>query len=347
MISLVVKGILALILLGAVPFFMGNAVCEMLKMKKSIAELYFWGMVVWWAVFQLITVPAVFLKASFSVVIVGVSSVMILIYLYGVYKKKFPSFLIKTNKTNEKVFAFLAVLIVFLFLIFSLLGQHGDADDSRFVVNAVDICRTNRLFLTDPVTGQELSSWTGELIKDLTAPWAVFVAYCAKITTIHPTIMAHTVLHFVLNVLAICLWEMYAQEFFENDIVHKSIFVILAVLLNIYGSFSVYSAECFFITRLWQGKAVVAAIGIPAMVLLCIRIYKADRPGKYIIMLGLMNLAMCLMSGMGIVTGALVIGCFGLLYGIRKKNIKLTLKMWGFICFNIIYYSVYFILRTS
>lgn len=345
MISFMVKFILVLILLGAVPFFMGNAICEILGMKKRIAELYFWGMVVWWAIFQLITVPAAFFKVSFSGVVVAVSVVMILIYLYGVYKKNFPSFQFKSYKTDDKIFICLTMVFICLFLCLALFSQHGDADDSRFVVNAVDICRTNKLFLTDPATGNEISLWKGELIKDLTAPWAVFIAFCATITTVHPTIMAHTVLLLILNIMAVCLWEMYAQEFFEDDTLHKCIFVILAILLNIYGSFSVYSAECFFVTRLWQGKAVVAAIGIPAMILLCLRIYRADKPGKYIIMLGLMDLSLCLMSGTGTIIGALLLGCFGIVYGVMKKNIKLMLKMWIFIIFNVIYYSIYFILR--
>ena len=59
---MVVKCILVLIVLGAVPFFTGNAVCEILGIKKRITELYVWGMIVWWAIFQLITVPAAFFK---------------------------------------------------------------------------------------------------------------------------------------------------------------------------------------------------------------------------------------------------------------------------------------------
>ena len=37
--------------------------------------------------------------------------------------------------------------------------QHTDYDDSRFVVNAVDMIRTDRMFLTNPSTGRELAKW--------------------------------------------------------------------------------------------------------------------------------------------------------------------------------------------
>lgn len=73
--------------------------------------------------------------------------------------------------------------------------QLTNADDSRFVVNAVDTVRTNRMLLTDVNTGQEIAYWTGDLYKDVISPWAVFAAYLSKITGISAASMMHTFYH--------------------------------------------------------------------------------------------------------------------------------------------------------
>lgn len=114
--------------------------------------------------------------------------------------------------------------------------QLTNADDTRFVVNAVDTVRTNRMLLTDVNTGKEILSWTGDLFKDVISPWAVFAAYLSKITGISAASMMHTFLPPVLLAVMMCIFWLIAGELFDKHI-YRSLFVILLLVMYMYGYF--------------------------------------------------------------------------------------------------------------
>lgn len=335
---------LAVLVLWIVPYLAGNGLCEALKIEKTVPKLYLLGLVAIWAFCQLITVPLVVMKMSFLVVVVLLSAWILLLCGYGFYCRRFPAFIRGGKSPEQNVMAVFTAVLVIAFFLTILLGQHTNADDSRFVVNAVDIARTNRMFLTDPNTGNEIARWWGELSKDVTAPWAVYFAYCGKLTGLSPTVIAHTVLPMALLTAIFGVWWMLSGELFRKDFFHRCVFLIAMMLLHLYGCFSVYSAETFMMTRLWQGKAVIAGLGVPAMILLCMWIYRYNKRHDYICLL-LLDLSLCLMSGMGVIIGALFLGCFGFLYGIFKKSWKTTLYFWAMILPNAVYYLVYALIK--
>lgn len=327
MLNAVPSLILAIIFLGICPILLGNSICGIMKQDIRLGHSYVIGYVGLWALIQLITVPLVLLKQSFMIVVVAVSVICLGVILYGIKKKYYNIKILEFKNISDKLaFAVMCLAVIALLVVTAVL-QHTDADDSRFVVNAVDIVRTNKMFLTNPATGEAIPVWSGELVKDVTSPWAVFIAYCAKLTDIHPTIMAHTVLQLVLTLILCLVYWMLSDVFFKGDITSRSIFVCLALLINVYGYYSVYSAETFAITRIWQGKAVVASIGIPLVLLTSMQIYENHKLKANYVMLILISMAMCLMSGMGIIISAIMVGCIGFVYGIAKKEIKVFLGM--------------------
>lgn len=334
--------------LFVVPYLMGNGICSFLKIHKTMVKNYFFGMVTIWALFQIITVPLVLLKQSFLIVVVLMTVLILMISGYGIWKRNFPIVRLKTWKKMEnwmdRLFPVFMILGIGILLLCTLFLQHTDWDDSRFVVNAVDIVRTNRMFLTHSATGEPLEIWAGELVKDINAPWAVFIAYFAKITGISAAVMAHTVLPQVLLICALCVFWMLSDVFFKKDILHKCIFMLLIIWLNVFGHFSLYSSECFLLTRLWQGKAAVAGVGIPAVFLVLTWIYEREKKIGYYVLLLLLNFSMCLMSGMGVIIGILMAGCSGLIYGTAKKNWKISVSMWCMCIPNVIYYLIHLLL---
>lgn len=340
----VINVFLTVLVLWIVPYLAGNGFCEFLRIKKTIPKLYLFGLVAIWAFCQLVTVPLVLVKASFWVVIVIWSIWILILCGYGIYKRNFPQLFVGEKKRRDKTAILITGVLILGFFTAVLLGQHTDADDSRFVVNAVDIVRTNRLFLTDPNTGNQISTWLGELSKDVTAPWAVYLAYCGKLTGFSPTVIAHLFLPLSILTAVFGVWWMFSEEFFGKDLVHRCVFMIFLMFLHIYGYSSFYNAETFTMVRLWQGKAVVAGLGIPAMFLTSMWIYQRGRRSDYIC-LALLDLSCCLMSGMGVVIGALLLGCFGLIYGVFKRNWRITLCFWLMIIPNVIYYLIYYLIK--
>ena len=132
---------------------------------------------------------------------------------------------------------------------------------------------------------------------------------------------------------------MLSKQFFDKEILYRSIFVILALLVNIYGYHSVYTAETFILIRMWQGKAVLAGVGIHVMIWMLIELYRKQSKENFILVL-IGNIAMCLLSSMGIIICGIMLGCYGLVYGVLKKNLKITLLLWLMCLINVSYLAL-------
>ena len=348
--------ILSIIVLIVLPICIGNTICCLLKQEITLAKCFITGHVTMWAVCQLVAVPLILMKRSFIVVIALLSIIYICLVVLGIVIKNAKTgykqiargfgelFIKKSDSTKKKhiagiVMFFIMLIMILTMAVISVVLQHTDADDSRFVVNAVDIYRTNRLFLTDVNSGREISSFIGDLNKDVISPWAVFIAYISKLTGIYPSIIMHTILPPVIMLMLGATYWILSKHFFEKDIFHRSIFVILALLINIYGYHSVYTAETFILIRMWQGKAVLAGVGIPVMIWMLVELYRKQSKENFILIL-IGNIAMCLLSSMGIIICGIMLGCYGLVYGVLKKNLKITLLLWLMCLINVSYLAL-------
>ena len=339
---------MTVIVLFIVPILIGNTTYGILKMERTLTESFLFGHITMWAICQFITVPLVLLKADFRVLVVLLTIIYVGYILYGLIRKYTCKVFLKieTIDKNEKILDNIAIVImifaVFILLLACVFLQHTDADDSRFVVNSVDTFRTNRMLLTDVNTGLPIDTWIGDLNKDVSSPWAIYCAYLAKVMLSHPTIVMHTILTPVLLLLACSTYWILSEQFIGNDILHRCIFVCIVILVQIYGCHSIFSSETFLLTRLWQGKAVVAGVGIPALIWQFVSMYYEEKYKRQIIRLVVTDVAMCLLSNMGIILGFFLIGCYGLVYGIEKKSFKYMIYTWLACIPSIIYIGVSF-----
>lgn len=340
---IIVNIVFSIILILFVPVLVGKGIMGLFHVEMILSGEYIFGWIGIWSLCQLISVPLILLRQSVWLVIVMLGTSILLLSIYGIKKADRMEWRLKIVEKDMRYRILVGVMILIMLFLITVF-QHTDEDDSRFVVNVVDICRTNRMFLSDPATGMPSNTWVREVVKDVTSPWAVFVAFCSKLTLIHPTIMMHTVLPIALFLCVAAIYWLLADFFFKSDIIHKTIFIGILFLLNIYGCFSVYSSETFMMTRIWQGKAVVAAVGVPVIFYLFLKAYN-DNELKYRILLIFSDLAMCLMSGMGILIAAIMIGSISFIYAILKKNMKILWYYWPIVILNGIYYAIYCLLK--
>lgn len=311
-----------------------------------------------WAVFQVITVPLILCKVSFLVDVIIVSTVYLFLAAYGIYKKRYKELKVPGCRWTEWISCLAAAATVIFLSVMAYRLQLTNADDSRFVVNAVDTVRTNRMLLTDVNTGNEIFSFIGDLYKDVISPWSVYAAYLSKLTGIGAAAMMHTFLPPVLLLLMGGFYWLIAGELFDT-VIYRSVFVCLAVIIFIYGNYSIYGVETFALTRIWQGKAVLAAVGVPAMVYALFRIYKcvpiretwrkkvpytSEAKGTFAFLF-LAVFATALLSSMSYFLTTFLVACFGLVYGICKKDLRTALLMFGGGFINVIYLTLSFFLH--
>ena len=333
--------VLKLLPLFFITILLGYMLLKILDIKSSIVTMYTYGFFLTWAVLQLISVPMILLKTSFNILIV-VNFLLLLIFVVYCFKKKgisLKDFKINTNINNEeKIFICLLLLLVFVFLFFQLYYQHVDEDDSRFIVNAVDIVDTNRLFLTNPATGEPTIGFTlGDSDKDVVSPFAVYFSIINKITNIKVVSFAHTYFPLAMILLAVCVWWLFGEKLIGPNIVYQCMFVIIIILFHLFGSSFRWTEISMFMTRLWQGKAIVSSIGIAATFVTLFDYYENSNY-KYLLLMLIVNLGVCFLSGMGVVINAIIIGSFALGYGFVKKDIKSLIYISGVALFNLAYF---------
>lgn len=334
-----------------IPSLAGVAVCDFLSVRRSVPTCYLFGTFLEWALIQIIAVPLIFLRCSFICVVIPVTVIMFLLCGFGLYRlycdrNKPRKHYIKLQLADWfSIVLFLAGCIALAYA--TAVITFKDYDDSRFVVAALDIVNTNRMLLTNPATGQEISELGGELVRDALSPWMVYNAYIAKVTLTQASITAHTVFRYSLVLCIMSVYWLLAETFFGDSVFAKTGFTFLAILVTVYGVYSSWNEECFAMTRIWQGKAVVASVGIPTVFLVFSWIHKEPDGWKLYILLYIVSFALCLMSGMGIIIGGIMFVVFGIVFGTMKRNIRLILKSWIAAIIPACYYGLTFILNIT
>lgn len=304
------------------------------KNRKLITNLvgqYITGSFLMWGVFEVIAVPLILLKASFMTVVavwtIALDLILVLQWRKGCfipYKKmlQYERDYIRRFKKKEWILYSIMLGLIVYQIVACVVGTQLDEDDARFVVNALEAYDNNSMFLINPATGEYAGTWVGELAKDVPSPWMILIAAVSKIVWIHPTIMAHTILPGILVAIAYGTYWLIAEELFPKHKEDRALFMFFVSLINIHFSNSEYTSAVFLLTRIWQGKAVVAGIMIPFIFYLFMLVYHHPNRKEIYILMAIADLASCLLSGMGIILIAMLIGILAVCFAGICKNIK-------------------------
>lgn len=104
---------------------------------------------------------------------------------------------------------------------------------------------------------------TGEVRKDLTSPWAMFVAMHAKEGNMAPAALSHAYLPFFLILICYALYLLIGQVLFGGDWEKTFLFGIVLSVLHLAGYTSTHTLASMLLLRIWQGKAVCASFALP------------------------------------------------------------------------------------
>ena len=347
------------------PIFAGCGLCSLLRVKKNITGSFLMGYIFTWTVIQLISVPVTMMKGSFRFIAWCTVAILVIVGVVGlivsIVRKETPLF--DKKRISEAlrelkyskftlIFAIVFVVLTGIILYNMIRLYHIDQDDTRFVVNAVDILRTDSILRTDPTTGTALKLVYGDFYKDLVSCWSVFLAYAGFVGGVSPTIAAHSILQVLLYFLILALYWRISEVLFDSNkedgleisekqevtekivdsgksgranLESRLIFMYFVELVTAFGSYSVQSSEVFVLSRLWQGKAVVAGLGIPLIIYLFLKIGNEPQRWSNYIILAMTAIAMCHMSAMGIVIAAVMIAVFALYTAIITKKLRVLI----------------------
>ena len=337
-----------------VPFLIGMLPCSLLPQKRRTPGMILLsGYFVSYAVFELVGLPVLLLTKT------GNFPLLVLLYTIlaaamamagyvltgGVSGVNWTAFLggpsggleadtdvvdLKTLREETKSSplipavlwaAFLCLLLYEFYMAYTHL--FFDGDDAYYVVQSVISWETNTMYHYLPYTGGS----TSLDLRHAMAMFPMWVAYLARISTMHPTAVAHS----FLPMLMIALSDL--------------------LLLQIWGNTSIYTPETFLMMRSWQGKSVFVNFIVPAVFLLFLRIYRVEKGldvrsrQYYWCMLLCVNLAAGLCSSMAIVLAAMLTGLCGLFIAVADRKWRILLRSAVCCIPTVVYVGIYFLLK--
>lgn len=372
---IVLGQILTLILiLGIIPLCVGLIPVNLMEKRyRSLGVTYIAGFLSILAIFQIIAVPIVIMDGTrFKTIVLLFSILTILLGIVGVYmtwrtsqKEVFSDegeilpFLNffwrnKEEKTVKKIYdketreegllwVFVLLLIGFqLFMAFTTTSFDGD--DAYYVVQSVLTDETDTLYRIRPYTGLS----TGMDLRHSLAVFPIWIAYVARMSGVHATIVAHSVLPLVLIPVTYWIYLEIGKKLLKRDRHKLPVFMIFICLMQIFGNVSIYTNATFFLTRTWQGKSLLANVVLPAIIWLVLWIFESEnydkehRIGLWILLV-LTNFVAAMSSTASVFLAAMLIGVTGLVMGIREKNIQIPLRLM-ISCVPLVIYGAIFLL---
>lgn len=304
------------------------------------------GYIIGFGVFELVTLPLIWLRASLDSLCMLYGGIMLLgaIVSVAINYKRFAD-MIKDTVNGIKTFTlciWAELLLIGGQILFYVRNSYSNADDAFFVASATTSMATNTIFVFDPYTGAAYSSLPSRYVL---SPFYAFYAVISKAVDTHPAILAHSVFMILFLLLAYAVYTLIGQALFHNNTEKIGYFLIVLTFLNIFSAYSERTSGLFLLIRLWQGKAILAGILLPLILYLTIRIFVWEGKKADWVLLFLLMCACCMVSSMGIMLGAIMTGIFGILYAIKHKSIK-RLIFTALCCIpNMICAVVYIVIR--
>lgn len=322
---------------------------------RGIGSTYLMGFLCLLAVFQLITVPVVFLDAfGFPKVILLFSCAAAVLSCVGIVetmhlfreekviwrKKKEISI---PDRTQLCQWITVAAVIGFQ-LIMAVVTASFDGDDAYYVVNSVITDETDTLYRILPYTGLS----TSLDLRHSMAVFPIWIAYVARLSKIHATILSHSILPVVFISITYGIYYQIGKKLLYERKKLLPVYMLFIAFLHMFGNTSIYTNATFLIMRNWQGKSMLANVVIPSIFLVLLWLFEGerrDKDGKKVLwfLLFILNIVAAMMSTASVFLNSVLIGVMALVLTVEKKDLKILVKLF-FCCIPCVVYALLYVL---
>lgn len=333
----VLKGFMVAAAMIGAPVILGTFITKHMgeRFEKHLLADWVFGMVFLFAQMQFMAVPMIIADYQFHTLFYVYVALVVLEVLFvlsgsageiigGV--KAIPA---KVRRIG--IIGAVVLLSIFLQAFALSYYEHTDDDDARFVPSAVAAVQKDIMFEENPVTGEPLYSRVSEVFKDMVSPWIMLWAVISKVSFLHPAIFMHSVVPLIFIPFAYAVYWLLAGQFFGDDYEKKTVFLGLVSAVNIFSGYSAFNPGAFLLFRIWQGKALFAAIFVPILFLTALYLFeqKDGRIGlRQTLITAMVCSGACLTSGFGIILSALFFGVISVIYGISRRSVRGMVCLW-------------------
>ena len=334
----IVQLLLLAILVLVIPVIVGGLT---VSVDKSLPFQWVNGQFLLWAGFEVICVPMVLTKRTLGELAVVFScfmAAMVLLSLAAGIRRRLKTApgICKTERPHEKkdivtMFLWLcAAVLLTLQLILAVFLAYEEGDDAFYTAISAAAESSDTMYLSHPYTG------AGALLdmRHALAPFPMWEAFLARFTGIRTVIIVQAALPTVLIVMSYAVYYLTGKRLFQNAKRKQAVFLLLLEIMILFGGYSLQSAENFLLVRTAQGKAVLASIVIPFLLLMFLDIMEELQQGgknsarKWVTVTATIT-AGCLCSLEGTLLTCMLLGLVGACMLVCYRRWKLILPMAG------------------
>ena len=333
---MIVLSILQCILyLLIIPFSLGTIFTSQFDEKyNTVGNTLVFGFISELAVFQVLfllfykldrTLTELTWVSSVILVLTSLFFLILFIVRKGYKKIKLPKF--------DLGFGVFALFTVYMIVMRNLQGVN-DGDDAFVIGNALTTYTNDVFYKVDYYTGFTIAS--NSFKRHLLASNPLFIAYLAKVTFIHPAILAHRILgSFYLLLHNAVIYNISMLLFDKEKIKYRSLFASFVSLLTIWDFHSYLTDSTFILSRTWQGKAMFCALGIPLAILLLLMIGECKGKNNMLFAAAVVLAISCIAmtpASIYLLTLFFVAGCICVAFAVKKaivviKALPMALSM--------------------
>lgn len=230
-----------------------------------------------------------------------------------------------------------------------------DGDDSYYVVESLLAQQADVMNTILPYTGTS----TYLDIRHALAVITMWIAFIARQSGIHATIVSHTIMPLFFIPLVYLAYVEIGRVLFRARQQVIPVFMIIVSFLLMFGNVSIYTPATFFLMRTWQGKALVSNLVFPLIFWIFLWMFedakKTSAPNRREkeweqprrdwcpwIELFFVNMFSGICSSLGVIFGSGLIAILTLILLVYTRKIKVIFGAIFSIVPNLIYLMIYF-----
>ncbi|MDO4261032.1 MAG: DUF6077 domain-containing protein [Eubacteriales bacterium] len=309
------------------------------------------GTMLWWALMEVILVPMTMRFASFQSFVYLYGAAVLLLCVAGLFCWKDIVEDARLFCADWKKYVTPGHVVALALIAYQLWFIHHhmylEWDDTYYVNLANEAVYSDKIYWVYPETGA-MADFDKRYVLSL---WPIFYAWLSKLIGVIPTIMAHTILPWLMIPLAYMVYGLLGRRLFPKDAGLRGMFLAFAVMMHLFMSGEHTAGLTFLSITPWVGKGLLATVLIPMLLFCVLRTAdgqgQAGKSGSFgdWLLLGITGLGGCLLSSMGIMLSPLFVGAAVFLAAVQKRSVPYLLKG-AAACVPCVLLGIYYIYLT-
>ena len=343
--------------------------------KNSLSYNYMSGTVILFATFQVVTLPTIFLRLSFTISFIANIIVLVLLCVISLIlnykrlkdtvkkecisilqkgrglrmfllssckKEEVKKYCFQGKNLNYALFLSMVMMLLIMYLYQTVyFGTAFYMDNIFYIGTAVMTLESNMMSVIDPLTGLPYETFPWRFVQ---APFPIFWAFLSRVFRVHPSAMALSILPVILFAFSTSVYFNIGKMLFKKDRRKASNFLLFYLIIMIFSPLGQSTGHGLFaLLLISQGKALVFVAMIPLCFYLYMRLFWYESKRADWVLLFLLMLASCMVSSMGVIFGAMCLGILGISHLILTRKIKDVVYL-AICCIPNVVFAVIFVL---